>query len=101
MVIPDWPAEHIDAPALDPVPHHAYRVRTSETTTTHTVMNVVTIEEVPMEEILSANAPSHQGPEVAARAERILHYLVEGTAVLVTGLLRLVAVEVRITSKLS
>ena len=95
-MILDWPAEHIDAPALDPVLHHAYRVRTSETTTIHTVMNVVTIEGVQMEET-SAIALSHRAPEVVDQAQRILRHRVEGTAVLVTGHLRAVAVEVTIT----
>lgn len=99
MVIPDWPAERIDGPALDLVPHHGYRARISETTTTHTVMNAATIEEVRMEETLPANAPSHQVLEVAERAQRILHHLVEVMAVLVTGLLQAVAVEVTTTSK--
>ncbi len=101
MAILDWQAEHIDAPALDPVLHHAYRVKTSETITTHTVMNVATIDEVQTEEIISANVPSHQDPGGAERAQRILHRLVGVTVVLAIGLLQAVAVEVMITRKQS
>jgi len=99
MAILDWQAEHIDVPALDPVLHHAYRVKTSEITITHTVTNVATIDGVQMEESSSVNAPSHQAPEGAERAQRILRHLVEGTAVMPTGLLQVVVVEVMIMSK--
>lgn len=101
MAILDWQAEHIDAPALDPVLRYAYRVKTSETTITHTVMNVATIDEVQMGEILSVSAPSHQVPEGAEQGQRILHHLVEVTAEWATGLLQAVAVEVMITRKRS
>lgn len=63
-------------------------------------MNVAMIDEVRMEGIISANAPSHQDPEVAERAQRILHHPVEGMAVMPTGLLQVVAVEVMIMLKL-
>lgn len=101
MAILDWRAEHIDAPALDPVLHHAYCVKTSETTITHTVMNVATIDAVQMGEISSANAPSHQAPEGAERAQPILHHLVEDTVVMPTDHLQVVVVEVMIMWKQS
>lgn len=100
-VIPDWPAEHTGAPALDPVLHHVYRVKASATTTTHTVMNVATIEEVQMGGISSASDLSHQGPEVAERAQRTLLHLAEVTVVSATGPLLVVAVEVKIMSRQS
>jgi len=98
-VIPGWPVEHIDTLVLGPVRRRAYLAKASETTTIHIVTNAATIDEVLMDENLSANAHSHQLLEAAELAQRTLHPLVEDTVVPATGLLLVVVVEEMTTSR--